>query len=221
MTMGPPTFAPLPRVPGGWACVNCDAPLHFATWSPQGQGRAPSRHYETHSPEVIMTLPLQTVVAEDAWLWLWWPDPHLPRLTEAMRFLGFEFSGKGFTWIKTLKSLAQGPRWVSTDEFEAMLHMGGGLTTRKNSESCWLGRRGNPKRLSKGVREIIIAPRREHSRKPEEFYQRVEEFCPGPRLDLFTRETRAGWTPYGDEAGKFDRAARNLTLKPESDEVWP
>jgi hypothetical protein len=39
-----PIFAPLPTVAGGWACVACDAPLHFATWSPKGQGRAPSRH---------------------------------------------------------------------------------------------------------------------------------------------------------------------------------
>jgi N6-adenosine-specific RNA methylase IME4 len=205
VTVGEPIFAPLPTVAGGWACVACDAPLHFATWSPKGQGRAPSRHYGSHSPEMIMTLPLQTVLADDAWLWLWWPDPHLPRLIEAMRALGFKFSGKGFTWIKTLKSLAHGSRWISSDEIESELHMGGGLTTRKNSETCWLGRRGKPKILSKGVREVIVAPVRVRSRKPDAFYERVERFCPGPGLDLFGRQGRQGWTVYGDEASKFDR----------------
>jgi N6-adenosine-specific RNA methylase IME4 len=153
---GSPIFAPLPMIAGGWACVACDAPL------PKGQGRAPSRHYRTHSLELIITLQLQTVLADDAWLWLWWPDPHLQRLTEVMRALGFEYSGKGFTWIKTLKSLAPGPRWISTEEIEAMLHMGSGLTTRKDSKTCWLGRRGKPAKLSKSVREVIVAPRREH-----------------------------------------------------------
>jgi hypothetical protein len=79
VTVGERIFAPLPTVACGWACGACDAPLHFATWSLKGQGRAPSRHCETHSTEMIMTLPLQTVLADDAWLWMWWPDPHLPQ----------------------------------------------------------------------------------------------------------------------------------------------
>jgi hypothetical protein len=55
--------------------------------------------------------------------------------------------------------------------------MAGGLTTRKNSETCWLGRRGKPEIRSKGVRELIVAPVREHSRKPDELYRRIERFC--------------------------------------------
>jgi len=121
-----------------------------------------------------------------------------------MTALSFSFSAKAFTWVKTLPSLVRGPRMISTDEIERVLAMGGGLTTRKNTESCWLGRRGKPKILSHSVREVIVAPRREHSRKPDEFYDRVEVFCPGPRLDLFGRQSRDGWTVYGQEATKFD-----------------
>jgi N6-adenosine-specific RNA methylase IME4 len=198
-------FAPLPTVEGGWRCVSCDAPLHFGTWSAKGQGRAPSRHYGTHSPEEVMTLPLEAALARDAWLFLWWPDPHLPSMIQAMEALGFEFSGKAFTWIKTLKSLSRGPRVIPTNEIGRVLHMGCGKTTRKNSETCWLGRRGSPEILSHGVREVIVAPVREHSRKPDEAYARTEIFCPGPRLDLFGRQSREGWTVYGAEADKFDR----------------
>jgi N6-adenosine-specific RNA methylase IME4 len=137
-------------------------------------------------------------------LFLWWTDPHLPDLIEVMGAFGFEYSAKAFTWIKTLPSLARGPRMISTDEIETVLPIGGGKTTRKNSESCWLGRRGRPRILSHVVREIIVAPRREHSRKPPQFFHRVETFCPGPRLNLFTRESRDGWVSYGDEVTKFD-----------------
>ena len=90
---------------------------------------------------------------------------------------------------------------------KSALHMGCGKTTRKNSESCWLGRRGKPKILSHSVREVIVSVRRQHSRKPEEFYRRVQQFCGGPRLDLFGRESRTGWVVYGDQATKFDAPA--------------
>jgi N6-adenosine-specific RNA methylase IME4 len=209
-----PLFPPLPAVEGGWQCVACDAGLHFGTYSAKGQGRAPSRHYGTHAPLDLLQLPLQDVVARDCWLWLWWPDPHLldtpkghtrPAIITVTEAWGFEFSAKAFTYVKTLESLARRSRTISTDDIESMFPMGGGLTTRKNSESCWLFRRGNPQRLSRGVREVIVAPRREHSRKPAEFYSRVETYCPGPRLNMFTRETYEGWVSFGNEATKFDQ----------------
>jgi N6-adenosine-specific RNA methylase IME4 len=54
------------------------------------------------------------------------------------------------------------------------------------------------------VHEVILAPVREHSRKPDEVYARIERFCAGPRLDLFARQRREGWTIYGDQTSKFD-----------------
>jgi N6-adenosine-specific RNA methylase IME4 len=144
-------FAPLPTIESGFACLACDAPLHFRTRSAKGQGRAPSRHYRTYSVAEIMTLPVGDIVGRDAWLFLWWPDPHLLAVHEVMSAWGFEFSGKAFTWLKTIPSLARGPRLISTDAIESVLNMGGGFTTRKNSESVWLGRRGKPRILSKGV----------------------------------------------------------------------
>jgi N6-adenosine-specific RNA methylase IME4 len=85
--------------------------------------------------------------------------------------------------------------------------MGGGYGTRHNIEVCWLGRRGKPKRKSAAVRELIIAPVREHSRKPDEIYRRVEAFSDGPFLEIFARQQWPGWTCVGDELGKFEREA--------------
>lgn len=85
--------------------------------------------------------------------------------------------------------------------------MGGGFTTRKNAEFCLIGKRGRSVRVAKDVHEIIIAPRREHSRKPEETYTRIERYCAGPYLELFARQQRAGWESWGNQVEKFTEAA--------------
>jgi N6-adenosine-specific RNA methylase IME4 len=74
---------------------------------------------------------------------------------------------------------------------------------RHQTEIVLLARRGNCRRRRKDVRELILAPRREHSRKPDEFYRRVEQYCDGPFVDLFARERRPGWHTWGDETDKF------------------
>ena len=81
--------------------------------------------------------------------------------------------------------------------------MGNGYGTRHNAEICWLGRRGKPQRKSKGVRELIVAPIREHSRKPDEVYQRIETLCAGPYVELFARQQWPGWICVGDQVEKF------------------
>jgi N6-adenosine-specific RNA methylase IME4 len=155
-------------------------------------------------PREVRRLPVREIAARDARLSLWWPDPHIEQMPPVMTAFGFKFSGKAFTWIKTLRRFERNPGLLSTADIETALHIGLGHTTRKNSEVVWLGKRGSPKILSHSVHEVIVAPRREHSRKPDEFYRRVEAFCPGPRIDLFARESREGWQCWGDEARKFD-----------------
>ncbi len=85
--------------------------------------------------------------------------------------------------------------------------MGGGYGTRHNAEHCWLGRRGKPQRKSKGVRELIIAPVREHSRKPDEIYMRAEALSDGPYVELFARQQWPNWICIGDELQKFQHEA--------------
>lgn len=82
-----------------------------------------------------------------------------------------------------------------------------GYWTRKQTEQCWLFTRGKPKRLSKGVRQVIRDPRREHSRKPDEQYARIEALVGGPYLELFARQQRPGWTSWGNQVEKFEVAA--------------
>lgn len=178
--------------------VLADPPWRFVTRSPKGDGRSACQHYDTMTFDEIAALPVSAVAADDCWLALWVPDPHVPQGLELMEAWDFRFSGKGFTWVKQNPN---GNGW----------HLELGFTTRKNAKSCWLGRRGKPKILSHDVRELIITPRREHSRKPDEIYTRIEQLCVGPHLELFARGRRQGWTVWGDQVDMFGHSTTGET----------
>jgi N6-adenosine-specific RNA methylase IME4 len=200
----PGIFAPLPVVEGGFQCVVADVPSRFRSNSKAKPGRNAIRHYNCHSMPTIASLPVRNVVARNAFLWFWTTGPliaigaHIP----VIRAWGFEPTAMGFVWVKL------NPKAPSLWFGERDLFFGPGLTTRKNAEYVVLCRRGHPERLAKDVFEIIVAPRRQHSRKPTEVYRRIERYCVGPRLDLFACERRNGWIPYGAEIDKY--AARDV-----------
>ena len=184
-----------------------DVPWDHLTWSDKGRGR--SAKYDTMSLAEIEALPVGDYAAPDAFLFFWITGPflaigaHVP----IMQRYGFKVSSIQHVWIKpTAKAFYQGHLFGFMDNPRAF-KMGMGKTSRQNAEFVVLGRRGDPKRLSAGVRQEIVEPAREHSRKPELFYERVEAFCAGPRIDIFGRTRRAGWTVVGNEADRFGRAA--------------
>jgi N6-adenosine-specific RNA methylase IME4 len=191
--MSAPLFASLPRVGGGFRCVHADPPILFRSNSRERPSRNAQRHYRCFGYQDFATLPVADVVADNGYLFLWVPTAflvigaHLP----LVRAWGFTPTAMGFVWVKQNMS-GQG------------LFMGPGLTTRKNCEFCVLARRGKPQRLAKDVLETIVSPRREHSRKPDEVYARIERYCAGPRLDLFARQQRPGWISFGDQTSRFD-----------------
>lgn len=81
--------------------------------------------------------------------------------------------------------------------------MGLGRNIRMQCEFCLLATRGKPVLTGSSVRDIIHAPRREHSRKPDEFYELVDRLTVGRKLDYFAREKRKGWEVCGVETSKF------------------
>ena len=82
--------------------------------------------------------------------------------------------------------------------------IGMGDLIRMQCEFCLIGIKGSPVfKDNHSVRDIIREPRREHSRKPEEFYRIVDSLCAGRKLDFFSREERTGWFSYGNDTKKF------------------
>lgn len=204
-------LASLPQ--GHFGMIAADPPWHFrartalqmSNWTSR---RDAEKHYHVLGIDDIAALPVKQLAAKDAHLLLWITGPlfvegkHL----QIMEAWGFRPSSVAFVWVKLKRSLdVHQLRLTSTMEHD--LHVGLGLTTRHNAEFVVLGRRGNAKRLSKSVREIILSPVREHSRKPDAFYERAERYAAGPYLELFARQRRPGWTVWGDDVDRFGEAA--------------
>lgn len=64
--------------------------------------------------------------------------------------------------------------------------------------------KGHPKRISKSVRQLIVARVRAHSKKPDAQYERIEQLVRGPYLEIFAREKRNGWRSIGNEIDGLD-----------------
>ena len=178
---------------GGFPGILADPGIPFKTRSPKGEGRSPQSRYRCDAFDQLAALPVARIAAKDAFLFLWIPPRSNPVVEPLIEAWGFHFSGLGFSWPKLNK---KSPGWW----------MGGGYGTRHNIELCWLGRRGKPKRMSKGVRELIVARRREYSRKPDEQYERIEQLCAGPYVELFARQRWPGWYAFGDQVELFGGA---------------
>lgn len=201
-----PILADLPQ--GHFGVIAADPPWFFRTRTEFISRRDPRHHYEggVMSAAEIAQMPIGDLAAPDAHLFLWVTGPILEQAFAVIKAWGFRYSGVAFTWIKLKKSFdANQLRVLPTADGD--FHIGLGFTTRKNAEFCLLARRGAAKRAAKNVRELILSPRREHSRKPDEAYERIERYAVGPYLELFARQSRPGWTTWGAEATKFDKSA--------------
>ena len=86
------------------------------------------------------------------------------------------------------------------------MFLGMGYYTRANAEYCLLATKGRVlERKSHSVSSVIISHIREHSRKPDEARERIVElFGDIPRIELFARESVAGWDCWGNETEKFN-----------------
>jgi N6-adenosine-specific RNA methylase IME4 len=201
-------FHGLPR--GHYGAILADPPWRFRTWNKataikrrggdsHGTNVCASVHYSTMAIEDIAALPVADLCAPNTALFLWSCWPTLQDAFDLIEAWGFEYKTCAFDWIKA----HAGQLDMLRDDTDAL--MGMGYWTRSNSEPCLLATRGKPKRLNADVRQGIIEPRREHSRKPDCVHERIERLVGGPYLELFARQSRPGWTTWGNEATKFDR----------------
>ena len=189
-----------------YGAIAVDPASHFSSYTAiQSQNpssrRDNERHYRTMTFDELAALPVRDLAAPTGChLFVWTSGPFLPQALRLIEAWGFKYSTRCFTWLKTKRSW-DGESPLAESDFPVGL----GLTVRHQTEIVLLARRGNCRRQRKDVRELILAPRREHSRKPDEFYRRVEQYCSGPYVDLFARERRPGWHVWGDEVDCFNR----------------
>lgn len=182
-----------------------DPAWKFKTFGPPKEGqkgrRDAERYYPTMTFDEMAAMPVKRVAAKNCWLIMWTSWPHLPKAMLLMKARGFTYSSSFVVWVKTQKSFSPTKAFIENPKD---FFTNTGYTTRKNVEFCLLGKRGSPKRIGKDVRELLVTPVREHSRKPDELYGLIERFAAGPYLELNARTAREGWDSWGNQVHTFD-----------------
>jgi N6-adenosine-specific RNA methylase IME4 len=180
---------PLPTVEGGFACIYADPPWQFQNRT----GKVAPEHrrldrYSTMTLDAIKALPVADVAAKNSHLYLWVPNALLPEGIAVMEAWGYRYVSN-IIWAKRRKDGGPDGRGV-------------GFYFRNVTEILLFGVRGSMRTLAPGRSQVnmLETRKREHSRKPDEMYDLVEACSPGPRLEMFARHARPGWSLFGDES---------------------
>jgi N6-adenosine-specific RNA methylase IME4 len=194
-----------------------DVPWSYVTWSGKGKAKSPDNHYQTMTLDEIKALPVRELChPEGAIMHFWVIDSHVKLAMEVIEAWGFTYKTVGFYWAK-----------IGKDD-PAKFPIGMGFWTRANPEHAfetYLGENEQeversflatwkqPKRVAMDVRRLILAPRREHSRKPDEIPSEIMRLTHGPYLELFGRQSHPGWTVWGNQNTLFDDPLYEPTLE--------
>lgn len=173
-----------------FGCILADPPWQFVNRT----GKMAPEHkrlsrYGTMDLAAIAALPVRNICAPTAHLYLWVPNALLPEGLVVMRAWGFDYKSN-IIWHKVRKDGGSDGRGV-------------GFYFRNVTEILLFGVRGkNARTLQPGRTQVnyLATRKREHSRKPDEVYPLIEGCSPGPRIELFARGVRQGWTCWGNEA---------------------
>ena len=138
--------------------------------------------------DTIKSLPVADHVAKDAHLYMWVPNALLPDGLDVMKAWGFRYVSN-IIWAKRRKDGGPDGRGV-------------GFYFRNVTEILLFGVRGSMRTLPPARSQVnmVETRKREHSRKPDEFYPLIEACSPGPFLEMFARHPRPGWSVFGDES---------------------
>lgn len=172
------------HTPPPFSVVVADPPWQFGDSLP-GPGRGAEKHYQCLTLEQLRWFPLPPIAA-DAWLFLWRVSAMPEEALAVVRAWGFVPKSEIV--------------WVKTDKTGEKLRIGMGRSVRLAHEVCIVATRGKPARASMSVPSVIHAPRGRHSEKPDEFFVAVERLTGEvPRVEMFGRKQRPGWTVLGNE----------------------
>ena len=179
--------------PTGYGAIIADPPWSFRLRSEKGHNKSPQSKYGCMSAADLAALPVASLAKPDCALFMWATAPMLPDAVALLKAWGFTYKSAG-TWSKRS---ATGAKWA----------FGTGYCFRSAAEFYLLGTIGRPRVQSRSIRNLIVAPVREHSRKPDNLHRDVEQLYVGPYAELFGREQRAGWDVWGNQADTFGAAA--------------
>ena len=164
---------------GVFEIVVLDPPWNYGRkYDPEGS-RVANPYPEMKQDELLkMEIPF----AKDSVVFLWTTHQFIFDAKELLNHWGFEYKAT-MVWDKE--------------------KIGMGSWLRMQCEFCLVAVKGKPKWNNTTWRDIIRESRRQHSRKPDAFYQMVDEVTIGRKLEYFSREKREGWETFGNDTDKF------------------
>lgn len=185
----PRAARPFQRFPANsFEVMLADPPWKYATWNKRNPKI--ERHYRLMTLNAIKALPVRSLAAPNCMLVLWATQAQLHHAFEVLAAWGFKYKTAG-AWAKQSRS---GASW----------HFGTGFILRSAAEFFLIGTRGSPKVAVRNIRNLIVAPVREHSRKPDELPDALRRMFPrARRIELFAEERRPGWQRWGKPTGRF------------------
>jgi N6-adenosine-specific RNA methylase IME4 len=173
-------------------------------WSYYGQqdkwGSA-QKFYNTMSlDDIIETGGLPDNLSDNGILFLWATSPLLDVAMEAIRRWGLHFRGVAFVWVKTKKNEPETP--IKAQGVRPSIVK----PTTEYVLACSRVAKGRPLPLNdESICQVILAPKREHSRKPDELFTRIESMYPdATKLEMYARQSRPGWDNWGNQTDLFD-----------------
>lgn len=185
-----------PLVAYSYDLIVIDPPWPFKTWSPAGEGKSASQHYHLMTLAEIEALPVRDLLKANAVVLLWTTGAMLAQAVMVMEAWGVTFKTE-LAWRKITRN--------------GKVRMGCGYWARSMHEPILLGTVGKPPKIT--LPSCFDGLAREHSRKPDEFYEMITTKTPGlRRADVFAREKREGWDAWGDEVGKFPSPAGTILI---------
>jgi N6-adenosine-specific RNA methylase IME4 len=190
-----PNPAPFADVTGQFGTVLLDPPWRFANRTGKMAPEHKRLHrYPTMSVEEIAALPVGELVLPKSHLYLWCPNALIAEALHIMSSWGFTYK-TNIVWLKVRKDGGPDGRGV-------------GFYFRNVTELLLFGVKGSLRTLGPGRRQVnvIITRKQEHSRKPDEAYQVIEQCSPGPYLELFARRKRPTWSQWGDQVGSYEES---------------
>lgn len=145
--------------------------------------------YKTMTIEEIKEIPIANLAADGCHVYLWVTHRYLPSALEIFEHWRVDYECI-LTWIKN----------VGFTPYSWMY----------STEHVLFGRIGSLPLLQNGLRVDFNAVVREHSRKPNEFFELVRKVSPEPRIEFFAREQHEGFTAVGDEIDKFTEVGKEV-----------
>jgi protein gp37/N6-adenosine-specific RNA methylase IME4 len=171
--------------------VYADPPWWY--YSDTNKNGAAGKHYPLMPDDELRNFPMRQLMADRSILFVWATSPRLDLAMRCIESWGLHFRGVSFTWIKTRKD----GRLLGASGVRPSIVK---PTTEYVLAASPIAR-GKPLPLSdEAIQHTISAPRREHSRKPDEVQERVEKMYPDVRrIELFARRRRLGWDSWGGQ----------------------